>query len=43
MPCLGLKRLIQVKRAAGRAKDWESIAELEAIEDEEPGGDEGEL
>jgi hypothetical protein len=33
--CLGLKRLIQVKRAAGRAKDWESIAELEAIEDED--------
>ena len=29
--CLDLKRLIQVKRAAGRAKDWEAIAELEAI------------
>jgi hypothetical protein len=33
--CLGLRRLIQVKRAAGRAKDWEAIAELEAIEQEE--------
>jgi hypothetical protein len=34
--CLGLHRLIQVKRAAGRAKDWEAIAELEALEQEEP-------
>jgi hypothetical protein len=34
--CLGLPRLIQVKRAAGRAKDWEAIAELEALEQEEP-------
>jgi predicted nucleotidyltransferase len=33
--CLDLKRLIQVKRAAGRAKDWEAIAELEAILGEE--------
>ncbi len=29
--CLGLERLIQVKRAAGRPKDLEAIAELEAI------------
>jgi predicted nucleotidyltransferase len=32
--CLGLHRLIQVKRAAGRAKDWEAIAELEALAEE---------
>ncbi|MFN8060400.1 MAG: hypothetical protein U0Q12_14700 [Vicinamibacterales bacterium] len=32
--CLGLERLIQVKRAAGRPKDLEAIAELEAIRDE---------
>jgi hypothetical protein len=32
--CLGLKRLIEVKRAAGRPKDFESIAELEAIVEE---------
>lgn len=29
--CLGLERLIQVKRAAGRPKDLEVIAELEQI------------
>jgi hypothetical protein len=29
--CLGLERLIHVKRAAGRPKDLEAIAELEAI------------
>jgi predicted nucleotidyltransferase len=29
--CLGLERLIQVKRAAGRPKDFEAIAELENI------------
>ena len=32
--CLTLERLIQVKRAAGRVKDFEAIAELEAIEEE---------
>ncbi len=32
--CLDLPRLIQVKRAAGRPKDLEAIAELEAILDE---------
>jgi predicted nucleotidyltransferase len=32
--CLGLDRLIQVKRAAGRPKDLDAIAELEAIRDE---------
>lgn len=33
--CLGLERLIHVKRAAGRPKDWETIAELEAILEEQ--------
>ena len=32
--CLGLESLIQVKRAAGRPKDLEAIAELEAILEE---------
>jgi predicted nucleotidyltransferase len=32
--CLGLERLIEVKRAAGRPKDLEVIAELEQILDE---------
>ena len=32
--CLTLERLIQVKRAAGRVKDLEVIAELEAIAEE---------
>lgn len=32
--CLGLARLIRVKRAAGRPKDLETIAELEAILEE---------
>ena len=32
--CLSLDRLIQVKRAAGRVKDLEVIAELEAIAEE---------
>jgi len=32
--CLTLERLIQVKRAAGRVKDFEAIAELEAIAEE---------
>jgi hypothetical protein len=32
--CLGLDRLIAVKRAAGRPKDLEAIAELEALRDE---------
>ncbi|HSE39517.1 MAG TPA: hypothetical protein VLH08_02025 [Acidobacteriota bacterium] len=31
---LGLKRLIEVKRAAGRVRDLEVIAELEALQDE---------
>lgn len=32
--CLNLDRLIQVKRAAGRPKDLEAIAELEALFEE---------
>ena len=32
--CLGLDRLIEVKRAAGRRKDLEAVAELEALRDE---------
>lgn len=37
--CLGLERLIQVKRAAGRPKDLEAIAELEAILEERRRGE----
>lgn len=32
--CLRLDRLIQVKRAAGRPKDLEALAELEALNEE---------
>lgn len=32
--CLSLSQLIRAKRAAGRPKDWESLAELEAIDEE---------
>jgi predicted nucleotidyltransferase len=32
--CLGLEKLIEVKRAAGRPKDLEVLAELEAILDQ---------
>lgn len=32
--CLTVRQLIRVKRAAGRPKDFEAIAELEAIEEE---------
>ena len=34
MRCLGLEKLIAVKRAAGRPRDLEAIAELEAIREE---------
>ena len=37
--CLGLERLIQVKRAAGRPKDLDAIAELEAIVEERARGE----
>jgi hypothetical protein len=33
--CLGLKRLIEVKRAAARPKDFEAIAELQVILEEQ--------
>ncbi|MDJ0851711.1 MAG: hypothetical protein QNK04_25320 [Myxococcota bacterium] len=29
--CLGLRKLIDVKRAAGRPKDLEALAELEEL------------
>ena len=32
--CITLDRLIEVKRAAGRTKDLEAIAELEALREE---------
>ena len=32
--CLSLAQLIRAKRAAGRPRDLEALAELEAIEDE---------
>jgi hypothetical protein len=35
--CLGLEKLIEVKRSAGRPKDLEAIAELEAIRAERRG------
>jgi hypothetical protein len=35
--CLSLVRLIEVKRALGRRKDLEAIAELEAIKEEHEG------
>ena len=35
--CLGLERLIDVKRAAGRPKDQEAVAKLEAILEERRG------
>lgn len=37
--CLGLERLIEVKRAAGRPKDLEAVAELEVIQEEQRGGE----
>ena len=37
--CLGLERLIQVKRAVGRPKDLEAIAELEAIREQRERGE----
>jgi predicted nucleotidyltransferase len=37
--CLSLKRLIEVKRAAGRPRDLEAVAELEALLEEREGRD----
>jgi hypothetical protein len=36
--CLSLQQLIRAKRAAGRPKDFEALAELEAIEEEGTSG-----
>lgn len=36
--CLGLKRLIEVKRAAGRPRDLEAVAELEILLEEREAG-----
>jgi predicted nucleotidyltransferase len=36
--CLTLDKLIQVKRAAGRPRDLEAVAELEALREEKAGG-----
>jgi hypothetical protein len=36
--CVDLPTLIRLKRAAGRPKDLEALAELEAIREEEPPG-----
>lgn len=33
--CLGIRRLIEVKRAAGRPKDFEAVMELQAILEEQ--------
>jgi hypothetical protein len=33
-PCVNLDKLIQLKRAAGRPKDLEAIAELQALMEE---------
>ena len=41
--CLGIEFLIKVKRAAGRPKDFEAIAELEAILEERTALDAGGL
>jgi predicted nucleotidyltransferase len=39
VPCLGLDKLIETKRAAARKKDLEAIAELEALLEERDNGD----
>jgi hypothetical protein len=39
--CLGLRRLIEVKRAAGRPRDLDAVAELEAILEEEANQEDG--
>jgi len=36
--CLSLDKLIEVKRATGRPKDFEAIAELEAIREQRQRG-----
>jgi hypothetical protein len=39
-PCLALDRLLAVKPAAGRPRDLETLAELEAIREDHRGGPE---
>jgi hypothetical protein len=41
--CLNLDRLIEVKRATGRPKDLEALAELEAIQEERSSRDRPDL
>jgi hypothetical protein len=41
--CLNLDRLIEAKRAAGRPKDLEALAELEAIQEERSSRDRPDL
>ena len=36
--CVGLRKLIELKRAAGRPRDFEVIAELEQLADQEGEG-----
>ena len=36
--CLGLRKLIEVKRAAGRPRDLQAVAELAALLEEREGG-----
>lgn len=36
--CVGLRKLIELKRAAGRPKDFEAIAELELLLEDDPAG-----
>ncbi len=37
--CITLSRLIEVKRAAGRPKDLDALAELETIREEQASGE----
>jgi len=37
--CLGLRKLIEVKRAAGRPRDLQAVADLEALLEERARGD----
>jgi hypothetical protein len=34
LPCIDLSKLIKVKAAAGRPKDFEAVSELKAIQEE---------
>jgi hypothetical protein len=41
--CITLSRLIEVKRAAGRPKDLDALAELETIHEEQESSKKGQL